>query len=173
MIREYLYNLIVNGKFLDLFFILIFYIINYIVLFNFGSRINRSIFISGVKNKIIRTSIIMGLIGIFFKPIITESLFLLINSTLMILIMTYYFEPNSLKIFWQCLFRSGWAWIVNTLIMGVSVTLICQPLMLIFKEKMFTSTFGIICGTIIEFLPILILLIIFRKKEGRKINEKK
>jgi hypothetical protein len=168
MIREYLLSLIYNAKILDLFLICAIYIISYLILFTFGSKISRSIFISKyIKYKIIRTSIIMGLFGIFFKPVLSELAFGIINSILILIVLVYYFDPKDFKSFLRHLGRAGWSFIILNLIIGLSVTIICQPLMLVIPISLYSSTIGIICGTIIEFLPILLLLIFGRKKVNK------
>jgi hypothetical protein len=160
MVHLFLLDLLKNRSFLDLFLILFFYIINYIVTFKFQITICGT---NVIFNKIIFYSIITALFTLITRMLLSPFHLPFVLSIFIILILILGLKPKKANIYTWIL-KSVWSWVLINLLNALLTFSVIRPLILIIPQNFIYSTFGVICGTFVECLIPLLWLIVFRKQ---------
>ncbi len=161
MIKDTLFNLIQGRAYLDLLWIFIVYIVNYMIILKLGSNFSGS---DSTPRKLIISGIMLGTISLAAKPFLTEWMFGLIIGILMIGTLLFVFKQRVVRTWRTWVMKVCWSWVLLNIVVGVSSMILIQPLTLIFRNGFFTTTLGIIVGTVCEFIAPLIILIASRRK---------
>lgn len=169
MVKNILLHLIQSRDYASLLLVFISYFAEFMTLLKLGARFAGS---DTIRVKWIVSSIVIASIALFTKPFLPEMIFSGIIGAFIAFSIMFLFKPKK-KIPWPTwIMKVSFSWVLLNVIVFVVSTFTISPLIVIFGREFFTTSWGIVVGTITEFIAPLAILLLPLKKTGEMVLEK-
>ena len=158
MPKDIYFQIMKEQLYLTLFFIIMAYLVNWIVIIKLGLIINNNSF--KIRKIIFPWATIGVIYSLFGKNIIPEYLYFFTTLILLTLFLKIITGVNVVKTFFTAL--------ISFFMSIVSMFLFGQPLLISDLKLIFSKPVGIIVGSLIEIIIPIIMILILRKRKSPK-----